>query len=640
MTETASFQAPTVDVLANALWFCSLSVSLVCALLATLVQQWSRDYVRDIRRRQTLDESLRGRAFNHIYVRMGVDRYGMDQMVSWLVALVHLAVALFAAGLFLFLYPINSAVAVCTTTVLGTFGITYTAVSIIPLFDPSCPLRTPLTYAFAFVYWILLHASRLPMLSFIDYFIKSLWPRHVSLRDVLARQWNISGSSGTSDEIEFFYHSSKRFIYAWESTSRHMFNPTQILSLMLSTISLFEQSSTTEDIHERLCYLADDYGLVNQLSSYIREVGPASAIDADASIVVMQMTFFVLQEILAQEANMNQDSQLFRGLYVGLIFFIARGEPRLVAEDTRHALIARFCLCHLRYSLLYLCQRSSDPELVSFPESELIYYFTQYGRYVHSFRDVHRNVILLLLNSWQYNRIDLGWRDVNPTEWQHDATSCLVPLHDSGCCRLRYGPRSHAAACNALTMISHLLDASDADRAYVLNGDLLERFFSLQRGFPLMDWQFYLTMRRKADRHLPPSEEFMSVLRRAGLRAWLNPNNDFSTGPPDEPHLQFITRTFEVGKGFAARTFTVLDVLRRLAEHVDFANLAIMSTQWTIDPQSGPSSLPHPHPESGSNELGVVPMHSADNEAACSDGFIARGTESYDLDSVADRKGD
>ncbi|VDB92088.1 unnamed protein product [Peniophora sp. CBMAI 1063] len=111
------FAASTLDVLANAFWFCSLSVSLVCALLATLIQQWSRDYVRDIRRKQTLDESIRGRAFNHIYVRMGVNRYGMDQMVSWLVALVHLAVALFAAGLFLFLYSINSPVAICATTV-------------------------------------------------------------------------------------------------------------------------------------------------------------------------------------------------------------------------------------------------------------------------------------------------------------------------------------------------------------------------------------------------------------------------------------------------------------------------------------------------------------------------------------------
>ncbi|KZV72652.1 hypothetical protein PENSPDRAFT_575790, partial [Peniophora sp. CONT] len=42
-----TFRAPITAVIANALWFCSLVVALACALLATLIQQWSRDYVRD-----------------------------------------------------------------------------------------------------------------------------------------------------------------------------------------------------------------------------------------------------------------------------------------------------------------------------------------------------------------------------------------------------------------------------------------------------------------------------------------------------------------------------------------------------------------------------------------------------------------
>ncbi|KZV68934.1 hypothetical protein PENSPDRAFT_581759, partial [Peniophora sp. CONT] len=53
--------APITAVVANTLWFISLIVALACALLATLVQQWSRDYVRDIRHRSTLDESAKMR---------------------------------------------------------------------------------------------------------------------------------------------------------------------------------------------------------------------------------------------------------------------------------------------------------------------------------------------------------------------------------------------------------------------------------------------------------------------------------------------------------------------------------------------------------------------------------------------------
>ncbi|KZV72523.1 hypothetical protein PENSPDRAFT_576023, partial [Peniophora sp. CONT] len=146
LTSTETFHPPFSAVLANALWFISLVLALVCALLATLVQQWSRDYARDIKKRETLDESFASRALNHAYVRMGVDRYGMDNAVNVIVALVHLAVTLFAAGLLLFLYPINRAISACITVALGIFGSVYLVASIMPIRDTSCPYRTPLTY--------------------------------------------------------------------------------------------------------------------------------------------------------------------------------------------------------------------------------------------------------------------------------------------------------------------------------------------------------------------------------------------------------------------------------------------------------------------------------------------------------------
>ncbi|KZV65217.1 hypothetical protein PENSPDRAFT_587230, partial [Peniophora sp. CONT] len=58
---TEVFHAPLSAVIGNALWFCSLVVALACALLATLVQQWSRNYVRDIKTRVTLDETIASR---------------------------------------------------------------------------------------------------------------------------------------------------------------------------------------------------------------------------------------------------------------------------------------------------------------------------------------------------------------------------------------------------------------------------------------------------------------------------------------------------------------------------------------------------------------------------------------------------
>ncbi|VDC05943.1 unnamed protein product [Peniophora sp. CBMAI 1063] len=153
ITAPEPFSTPPAAIATNALWFMSLFISLVCALLSTLVQEWSRAYVQDINRRKVLHESMRERAFNHIYIRMGVNRYGMDQFVSWIVALVHLAVFLFACGLLVFLFPIDHIVAGIATAIFGVFVIIYGIASLLPLLDKSCPYRTPVTYLLAFAYW-------------------------------------------------------------------------------------------------------------------------------------------------------------------------------------------------------------------------------------------------------------------------------------------------------------------------------------------------------------------------------------------------------------------------------------------------------------------------------------------------------
>ncbi|KZV65235.1 hypothetical protein PENSPDRAFT_587208 [Peniophora sp. CONT] len=163
-----TFHPPLPAVLANALWFISLIVALACALLATLVQQWSRDYVKDIRYRETLDESFVSRALNHVYIRTGVDRYKMDDVVNLVVALVHLAVILFAAGLLLFLYPINTDVSGCTTCILGVFVLVYLIAGIMPIKDANCPYRTPMTYPCTLGYSVFLYVVRLSSHSFTE----------------------------------------------------------------------------------------------------------------------------------------------------------------------------------------------------------------------------------------------------------------------------------------------------------------------------------------------------------------------------------------------------------------------------------------------------------------------------------------
>ncbi|KZV60794.1 hypothetical protein PENSPDRAFT_593684, partial [Peniophora sp. CONT] len=141
--QTQPFQAPQAAIVVNSLWFLSLVISLVCALLATLIQEWTRDFLRDIHRRSP-DVTIKNYSFNHIFVRMGVERYKLDYVTSIIVFLMHIAVILFLVGLVIFLEPIHHAPA----NVIKWAGILAAAIyvifSIMPFFDNSCPYRTPL----------------------------------------------------------------------------------------------------------------------------------------------------------------------------------------------------------------------------------------------------------------------------------------------------------------------------------------------------------------------------------------------------------------------------------------------------------------------------------------------------------------
>ena len=63
--DKAPFNAPKSALRVNALWFLSLTFSLACALVATLVQQWSRNYLDAAQRRPTLYERARIRSYLH-----------------------------------------------------------------------------------------------------------------------------------------------------------------------------------------------------------------------------------------------------------------------------------------------------------------------------------------------------------------------------------------------------------------------------------------------------------------------------------------------------------------------------------------------------------------------------------------------
>ncbi|VDB85104.1 unnamed protein product [Peniophora sp. CBMAI 1063] len=132
----------------NILWALSLCMSISCALLATLVQQWARHYLRLSQRRQDIP-GLQGRM--HAYLSHGISTSGVRVFVNMIPALLTCAVALFFAGLVELYFTISSTVAYATLAFMIVFCSTYLGLTIMPLISRFSPFHTPLT---PILWWI------------------------------------------------------------------------------------------------------------------------------------------------------------------------------------------------------------------------------------------------------------------------------------------------------------------------------------------------------------------------------------------------------------------------------------------------------------------------------------------------------
>ncbi|KAI0292621.1 hypothetical protein B0F90DRAFT_243236 [Multifurca ochricompacta] len=135
----SSFRPTSSAIRVNILWFLSLTLSLTCALAATLMQQWARRYLQLAQAQTTLYKRARTRA----YLFEGVQAFRLSQAVEAVPALLHVAVFLFFAGLVEFLFSINIIVARVVFVVICFFGGTYILLTFLPNVRPNCPTGRP-----------------------------------------------------------------------------------------------------------------------------------------------------------------------------------------------------------------------------------------------------------------------------------------------------------------------------------------------------------------------------------------------------------------------------------------------------------------------------------------------------------------
>ncbi|KAH9971836.1 hypothetical protein BGW80DRAFT_1228060 [Lactifluus volemus] len=136
------FSPPKYAILVNSLWFLSLVISLTCALLATLLQQWSRRYLTVT---QPLRSSPHKRARIRTFFADGVDKWHLPSVVELLPTLLHTSLFLFFSGLLIYLFNINHTVFSLVVWWVGLSGGVYGCITLLPIFRLDSPYYAPLS---------------------------------------------------------------------------------------------------------------------------------------------------------------------------------------------------------------------------------------------------------------------------------------------------------------------------------------------------------------------------------------------------------------------------------------------------------------------------------------------------------------
>jgi hypothetical protein len=116
-------------------------MSLTCALLATLLQQWARRYLKITQSRYSPHKRARIRAF----FAEGVEKCLLPWAVEALPTLLHLSLFLFFAGLVVFLCNVNITIFKVVLSWVGLCAALYGCITCMPIIRHDSPYYTPLT---------------------------------------------------------------------------------------------------------------------------------------------------------------------------------------------------------------------------------------------------------------------------------------------------------------------------------------------------------------------------------------------------------------------------------------------------------------------------------------------------------------
>ena len=191
------FSPPTHAVWVNSLWFLSLVISLTCALLATLLQQWARRYLKITQSRYSPHKRARIRAF----FSEGVEKCLLPWTVDALPTLLHISLFLFLAGLVVFLCNVNLTILKLVSSWVGLSTAFYGCITCMPIIRHDSPYYTPLSLPV----WQILTGTRFLVYRFLRWFNRSIRYRFYAnyfylLREQSCRKSLLQGMQKTAEE--------------------------------------------------------------------------------------------------------------------------------------------------------------------------------------------------------------------------------------------------------------------------------------------------------------------------------------------------------------------------------------------------------------------------------------------------------
>ncbi|KAL1746588.1 hypothetical protein HDZ31DRAFT_62029 [Schizophyllum fasciatum] len=125
------------DVWVNALWFTTLVLSLVTVLIAALVKQWLQEYIR------TPPGPARDRALIRQVRYDALLKWKVPLIVNLVPLLLHVSLALFLAGLVVFLRDLSSPISSAAVSITATTYSFYIITHIVAALNWRCSYRTP-----------------------------------------------------------------------------------------------------------------------------------------------------------------------------------------------------------------------------------------------------------------------------------------------------------------------------------------------------------------------------------------------------------------------------------------------------------------------------------------------------------------